>query len=150
MGNIFPERRLKNTKFLDGRIENFYDLNFINEETGAPTTNRYYYWDEIEFTEGRKYYCWKEEMRNALLQVWMLDRGRGPTNQFRPTAFSSSLLLRPREGRKFKQMKSWSLLQGGTNLSEENSGQRSIEEESNTIELSGSIRISMELFVPLP
>lgn len=75
--------------------------------------------------------------------------GRGPTNQFRPTAFSSSPLLRPREGRKFKQMKSWSLLQGGTNLSEENSGQRSIEEESNTIKLSGSIRISMELFVPL-
>lgn len=38
---------------------------------------------------------------------------------------------------------------GRNEFIEENSGQRSIEEESNTIKLSGSIRISMELFVPL-
>lgn len=44
----------------------------------------------------------------------------GPTNQFRPTTFFllPSRIFQRGEW-KLKQMKSWSLLQGGTNLSKE-------------------------------
>lgn len=105
----------KNKKFLDRQ---FYDINFINEESV------YLYRidiiierDEIEFIRRKKVLLLKEEMRNASsgYSTW------GPTNQFRSTFFSSSLSLAnispQREEWKLKQMKSWSLLQGGTNLS---------------------------------
>lgn len=75
----------------------------------------------------------------------------GPTNQFRPTTFfSSSLANIPERGMKVETNEVLEPVTGRNEFIEGNSGQRSIEEESNTIKLSGSIRISMVLFVPLP
>lgn len=102
----------------------------------------------MKFVRRKEILLLKAETRNAKFGL-LVSLGANKsisTDHF----FSSSLANIPERGMKVETNEVLEPVTGRNEFIEGNSGQRPIEEESNTIKLSGSIRISMVLFVPLP